>query len=157
MVRALVVYDSKFGNTKSVAKEIRDGLEYKGVEAFMSHIKGLNVNSVPMYDLIVIGSPTHFGGPAVSIKKLMKNLGKMGLKGKKVAVFDTCIEKDMEKVMEKLEASVEKLLPECQLIKPGLSVVLEEDQGPISDGYLERSKTFGRWLANWIIEKEEIE
>lgn len=56
-MRAIVVYESLWGNTKQIARAIADGLE------ITSPVDLVSVESAPTelepYDLVVIGGPTH--------------------------------------------------------------------------------------------------
>ncbi|GAH19446.1 unnamed protein product [marine sediment metagenome] len=62
--KVIVVYDSKYGNTKLVAETIAEGMrEVEGTEADVSEVKRVDLSKVPDYDAILVGSPTHIGGP----------------------------------------------------------------------------------------------
>src|SRR5690242_18801849 len=58
-MKALVVYESMFGNTEAVAQAIAEGLR-TGLEATVADVSGMP--PVDDADLVVIGGPTHAFG-----------------------------------------------------------------------------------------------
>ncbi|NPD88913.1 MAG: hypothetical protein HGN29_09310 [Asgard group archaeon] len=83
MTKAIVIYNSRGGNTKQVAEKIAEGL---GVEA-------INQKSIPKdiedYDLLVLGTwPMMFRVTSTG-KRWLKKLSKKNIDGKAVALFFT--------------------------------------------------------------------
>ena len=94
MVKVIVVYQSKYGNTKLVAETITEGMsKVEGIEAVIKELKEVDLNKISDYDGILIGSPNHYGGPTKGIKEFIDRLGILRLKGKSFAVFDTYLGK----------------------------------------------------------------
>lgn len=60
-MRALIVYESMFGNTHLVADEIATGLG-EGVEVTVTSVGGADAETVAGIDLLVVGGPTHVHG-----------------------------------------------------------------------------------------------
>ena len=150
MVKVFVVYDTKYGNTKLVAEKIMEGLkEVKGVEATIGDVEEVDAKYTADYDAVLIGSPNHAGRPARGIDKFIDKLGKLGLKEKQVAVFDTYLGGDFEKVVKKMEKSV-KEKTELQIITPGLSVKVEGMKGPVAEGEFTKAKEFGKKIAKQL-------
>ena len=88
MGKAIIVYESKYGNTRLVAETIAQSMkEASGVEVVLKEVKKVDRKELPGFDAILIGSPTHFGGPVGGAKRFINGLDK--LQGKMVAVFDT--------------------------------------------------------------------
>ena len=79
-MKSLVVYYSKSGNTKKVARAIAIGLgaELKNIE---------EIEDISSYELICIGTPVHAFAPSKPIKKFLKELP--DLSDKKGAGFCT--------------------------------------------------------------------
>ncbi|MCW4027308.1 MAG: hypothetical protein NWE76_07500 [Candidatus Bathyarchaeota archaeon] len=98
------------------------------------------------YDAILIGSPNHIGRPTRGIMKFIDKLGKLGLKGKSVAVFDTCLRSDFEMV-EKMEKRMSEKAPRLKTIALGLSIRVQGMKGPIIEEELPRCREFGRNIA----------
>lgn len=151
MVKVFVVYDTKYGNTKLVAEKIVEGMrEVEGIETAISDVEEVDLEGVADYDAILIGSPNHWGGPVGSIKKFIDKLGKLVLKTKCVAVFDTYIKGDFEKAVKKMEKRINEKVPRLKLIVPGLSIKVGEMKGPIVDGELPKCREFGKKIATQL-------
>jgi len=60
-MRAVVMYESMFGNTKSVAQAIAEGLEWRYEVELMAVAKA-GAMSLTGVDLLVVGGPTHAWG-----------------------------------------------------------------------------------------------
>jgi flavorubredoxin len=59
MIRALVAYESMFGNTERVARAVAAGLRLEAVDTTVldvSHAKAVDLDDI---DLLVVGAPTH--------------------------------------------------------------------------------------------------
>jgi len=151
MAKVIVVYESKYGNTKRVAETIIEGMnEVEGIEVVLSELKEVDPDKVPDYDAILIGSPNHFGGPTRGPKKFIDKLGKLPLRGKLVAVFDTYIRGDFEKAVKKMEKRINEKVPGLKLIAPGLSIKVQGIKGPILEGELPKCKEFGKKIATQV-------
>jgi len=71
MVKALIIYYSRSGNTKKMAETIAKGIEKEGMDADVKDVKDVNVDELLKYEGIIIGSPTYYGTMAAGIKKLL--------------------------------------------------------------------------------------
>jgi hypothetical protein len=64
-MRAIVIYESMFGNTHAVAEHIAEGIEVPGAQAFVATVVSVHDASpeqLTAADLIVVGGPTHVHG-----------------------------------------------------------------------------------------------
>lgn len=151
MVKVLVVYDTMHGNTKLVAEAIVDGLEgVDGIETVIRDVEELKLDDIPDFDVVLIGSPNHMGGPVRGINRFIDRLGGLDIKRKKAAVFDTYLGGDFNKAVSKMEARVRNKAPGLELISPGLSVRVEGMRGPVADGELHKCRDFGEKIADQI-------
>jgi len=151
IAKVIVVYESKYGNTKRVAETIIEGMnEIGGIEASLSELKEVDPKKVPDYDAILIGSPNHFGGPTRSIKKFIDKLGELPLKEKMFAVFDTYIKGDFEKAVKKMEKRINEKVPELKQIAPGLSIKVQGMKGPLMGSELPKCREFGKKIATQL-------
>ena len=151
MAKVIVVYESKYGNTKLVAEAIIEGIsEIEGIEAVLSELKEVDLNNIADYDAILVGSPNHFGGPTRSIKKFIDKLGKLSLKGKMFAVFDTYLVNDFEKAVKKMEKRINEKVSGSKQLAPGLSIKVQGMKGPIFEGELPKCKEFGNKIATQL-------
>ena len=149
MARAIIIYESKYGNTRLMAEKIAEGIrQASGVEAEVRELKEINPDGLTEFDAIVIGSPNHMGNATRSIRKFIDELGKINLRGKLAAVFDTYMGKDFEKAVKKMEKQMGEKAPSLSLAAPGLSVRVEGMKGPITEGELPRCQDFGITIGN---------
>jgi flavodoxin len=83
MLKTIVIYNSRGGNTKKVAEKIAEGL---GVECFNQRNIPKNIEK---YDFLILGTwPMMFKVRGAG-RRYLKKLGKKNLEGKKVAFFFT--------------------------------------------------------------------
>jgi len=151
MAKAIVIYESKYGNTKLVAETIIEGLRgVSGVDVVLSEVKEVDLNQLAEFDAILVGSPNHMGGATRSIRKFIDRLGKLNLEGKLAAVFDTYMGKDFEKAVKKMEKQIREKVPGLKLAAPGLSIRVEGMKGPITEGELPKCKEFGVKIASLL-------
>ncbi len=150
-MKALVVYDSFFGNTEQIAQAIGRALgERAQVETLRvgdvrpEHLTGLQY--------LVVGSPTRGFRPTPAIVSLLKGLPKDGLKGVKVAAFDTRITaEDIEsavfilRVLVNIFGYAAKPIADRlekkggELVAPPEGFFVEGTEGPLTEGELERA------------------
>ena len=151
MAKVIVVYESKYGNTKLAAETIMKGMnEVEGTETVLRELKEGDLNKIADYNVILIGSPNHFGGPTSSVKRFIDKLGKLDWTGRRFAVFDTYLGKDFEKAVKKLEKRISEKVPRLKQIAPGLSIKVQGMQGPLVEGELPKCKDFGNIIATQI-------
>jgi flavodoxin len=148
LTRVIVVYESKYGNTKIVAERISEGLNAaKGIKVDLRSLKDVDVSKIPEYDVILVGSPNHMGGPTRGIKKFIDKLGKLDLKDKQAATFDTYGSKDFEKAVKKMEKSLAEKVQGLTIVSPGLSIRVHGMKGPIVEEELPKCKEFGKKIS----------
>jgi NAD(P)H dehydrogenase (quinone) len=149
MARAIIIYESKYGNTRLVAEKIAEGIrQASGVEAEVRELNEVKSEGLSEFDAIVIGSPNHMGNATRSIRKFIDELVKFSFEGKLAAVFDTCIGRDLEKAVKKVEKQLGEKAPSLSLAAPGLSIRVEGMKGPITEGELPRCQEFGIAIGN---------
>ena len=150
-MKVLIVYYTKYGNTEKVAKLIGEGISSKeGNEVVVKNVKDVNLKKDDSYNLILIGSPNHFGRHVGSIKKFINKLPKSKLNVNAYAVFDTYITADFEKAVKKMEEQISEVMPDLTKASPGLSIKVEGtgvSKGPIVNDDLPKCKEFGIKLA----------
>jgi NAD(P)H dehydrogenase (quinone) len=92
MAKILIIYQSKTGNTKAMAKAIEEGVKKEGVDVVLKKIENANVDDLLEPDGIVIGSPTYFSATTAEVKKFIDESIKhfRKLEGKVGAAFASC-------------------------------------------------------------------
>jgi flavodoxin len=152
-MKALVVYDSVFGNTEKVAQAIGQALSE------VAEVQTLKVNDVKSEDLsgisvLVVGSPTRAFSPTPAIKKWLNSIPMHSLDGVKVAAFDTRV--NVKEVNSKVLTGMVKVFGYAakpigdKLTKKGGDLGLSPEgffvlgtEGPLKEGELERA---GDWV-----------
>ncbi len=148
-LKVLVVYESMFGNTLQVAETIAENLnDIQKIETVIKTTKDVDPMEVLDYNLILIGSPNHMGGPTRGIKKFIGKLGKIGLKEKKTATFDTYVRKNVNKAVRKMERRIKEKVSGLELITPGLSIKVGGVRGPVLEGELPKCKEFAKLIMD---------
>jgi len=149
VVKAIVFYESKYGNTKLVAETIIKGMrEVQGVETVLNELKEVDLNKIAEFDLILIGSPNHYGGPTKSVREFIDKLEKLNLDGRHFAVFDTYLGKGFfEKAAKKMEKRISEKVPGLKQIAPRLSIAVQGSKGPIVEGEFPKCREFGKKIA----------
>ncbi len=71
MAKILVVYDSKSGNTETMALAVAKGAERAGAEVTVKKVGQTQNGDLFAADGIIMGSPTYFGQMSASLKALI--------------------------------------------------------------------------------------
>ena len=151
MSKILIVYESRYGNTKRVAEAIVQGMQQvEGTEPMLSEIKTVDPNTVPNFDAIVIGGPNHLGGPTGGVKNFIDKIGKFSQADQKFAVFDTCLSGGFEIATKKMEQRMHEKAPAMKAVVPGLSIKVDGMKGPIAEGELPKAEEFGAKIATQL-------
>ncbi len=143
MAKVLLAYETKYGNTRQVADKIAVGIIDADGKATVSHFEEVDPERLSDYDAILIGSPNHLGRPMGSAKRFIDGLARPELEGKTVAVFDTCLGRDLGKTVGRMEKNIGEKANHLRIFSPGLSVRVDGIKGPIADGELTKCREFG--------------
>ena len=150
MAKVIVIYESKFGNTKLAGETIVEELKGAGADAVISELKEVDPGQLSGFDAILIGSPTHMGNATRGIRKFIDKLGKADLEGKLVAFFDCRASPQPGKAVGKMEQQLAKKAPGLKLATPGLSIMVTGMKGPIIEGDLARCQEFGSKIGGQL-------
>jgi flavodoxin len=144
-----VVYESKYGNTRSIGEAIAEVLLSDGsLEVTISRIGAADLVALEGSDLIVVGSPNHGGTCTRTVKHLLKRMARMDLEGKRIVFFDTCIRGSEGVAVRNMAARVDKAGCRATLLTPGLSVVVKGMRGPLAQGALDEARGFARRIMS---------
>lgn len=155
-MKALVVYDSFFGNTEKVAQAVAEALNEK-MEAQAVHVGQADPRTLSNLDVLVVGSPTRAFSPSPEVKKFLSAIPSGSLQGVRAAAFDTRIaiedtNSGFLKFMVKLfgyaaEPIATKLLKKgAQSGAPPAGFFVNGTEGPLREGELERAADWARQL-----------
>ena len=153
-MKALVVYDSVWGNTEKIAQAIGGSLGAAGDvetvragDATQSQLTGA--------ELLVVGSPTQKFTMLGSLAKLLKRIPDGGLTGINVAAFDTrfSIDEPGPRILKFLvrifgyaaEPIADRLVKKGgQLVVPPAGFIMKGTRGPLKDEELERAADWAK-------------
>jgi flavodoxin len=144
-MKALIVYDTKTGNTEKIAHSISAGMKEEGTSVVVKRADEVTEEDFKGADAWIVGAPTHIGSASGAAKKAVKVAIASGAAGKKGTTFDTRFEsmgnggaEKLRKMME--EAGVKIVVPQEWFVVKGM-------KGPLADGEEAKAITFGRKIA----------
>ncbi|MBN1317623.1 MAG: flavodoxin family protein [Anaerolineales bacterium] len=152
-MKALIIYDSGHGNTEKIAQAIGEGLE-SHADVKVKKVDEVRAGDLIGNDYLMVGSPTHGFNPTPAVSDMIKGIAPGGLKGVKVAAFDTRFpdEKIGENRILKFFVGLFGFAAgkiANKLVKKGgvLAVPTEgfyvaDTEGPLLEGELERAKAW---------------
>ena len=159
MVKALIMYNSLFGNTRIIAEQLALGLQDEKIPTDCVSITDIDRESIKNYDFIAIGGPTH----NISLSKEMKEffsttLYHLKLKDKKGFAFDTRKESKMNSkryfILENSAARrIQRKLKRMhiKIIKDRESALIEPTRkGPLLPGVKEKFFLIGKELGRLL-------
>ncbi len=149
-MKAHIVFDSAYGNTKAIAEAIAQDL--RPIRAAAVSVTDFNPGNLSVGDLLIVGSPINGWRPTPKITELLGQLGNGKLEGIKAAAFDTrvrfFIHGDAAKKMT-------KLLKEggANIISAPAPFYVQGTEGPLRGGELEKAADWVRSLASALEQK----
>ena len=157
-MKALVVYDSFFGNTERIAQAIGQAIAPQG-DVDVLKVGDAEPGQLTAADVLVVGSPTRAFSPSPAITKLLRRIPTKGLDGVRTAAFDTrfaqseidshSVLRPMVKVFgyaaEPIAARLTKKGGE--LAVPPEGFIVEGAEGPLKAGELERAADWASRIA----------
>ncbi|MGC9472011.1 MAG: flavodoxin family protein [Bacteroidales bacterium] len=153
-MKALIVYDSYFGNTEKVAREMEKRMKsFAGVKVL--HVNEAGLNDLNGMDVLIVGSPTRRFSPTPPVKEFLQKIPPRALKGVKTAAFDTRIDVNTIKssflrFLVKMGGYAAKPLSRRLKRKGGKNVLppagflVAGTEGPLMEGESERAAA---WVA----------
>jgi flavodoxin len=147
-MKTLVVYDSVYGNTETVARAVGDAIP--GAVQVL-RIGQVNAADCETADLLIVGSPTHGALPTPAIQGLIERIGSPVREGAKAATFDTrltwpFLERWGGFAAPKMADSLREK-GWTFVAEPGGFFVRGLKKGPLKRGEAERAAAWARALA----------
>jgi len=161
-MKALIIFESLFGNTRSIAYVVAEGLQ----DTF--DVTVTDVSAMPRaygVDLLVVGGPTHafsMSRPSTRQDAARKGEVRAGsvaaglreyfdaspvLHGIAAAAFDTKIDKPLIAGSAARKAQKELRRLGCRLVLPAENFFVTGTDGPLAEGERERARSWGAALA----------
>jgi len=145
-MKALVVYDSHFGNTGTIAQTIGDAIP-GDVEVL--YVKEAKASGLEAYDLLVVGAPTHGAKPSPDMQGFLDRIQSRALEGVKVAGFDTRMTNKLITIFGTAAPKITKALKEKggTLVGEPIGLYVKGGEGPLKDGEIERAAAWAKGLV----------
>jgi Flavodoxin len=166
-MQALVVYESMYGNTRAVAEAVAEGLGGATVHS-VRDVGG----AIEEADFVVVGGPTHMHGLATALSRRMaaeaaKEDGDVPLEpgaaeepglrqwlsalrqndGARAAAFDTRLDRAPAVTGAAARGIARRLRRRGYDVIATESFLVEDSQGPLEEGELDRARAWGAELA----------
>ena len=142
-MKAVVLYDTAYGNTRIIAESVASGL---GQGAAAVPVDGFDHRALHPGDLLVVGSPINGWKPTARITETLTELDRHGLTGVKAAAFDTRVKMfmhgDAARKMAKALAAAG-----AGIIGEPMAFYVKGSEGPLLDGETERAAAWAAGLA----------
>jgi flavodoxin len=156
-MKALVIYETFFGNTEKIAQAIGNALATQAdvrvlrvSDAQPAHLTGIG--------LLVVGAPTRAFSPGPATKAWLKTLTPNSLRRVKVAAFDTRIaladvKSSILPVFVKLFGYAAEPIARSlaqrggSLIIPAEGFFVKDTEGPLKEGEIERAAAWAQRIA----------
>ena len=144
-MKALIVYDSVYGNTEKIARAIAEAITPSG-EVKVLRAGEANPSELESIDLLIVGSPTHGGRPTPAVQNLLNKVPK--LQGIKVAAFETRIPTKLVRVFGYAAGRIANNLKKkgSTLIASPEGFFVTGGQGPLKEGELERAAAWAKGI-----------
>lgn len=150
-MKAVVIYDSLYGNTEHIAQAIGEGLTG---DVTVVRVGDVNASELKTCDLLIVGSPVHDGRATPAINALLQQFPAHALEGKRVAAFDTRFEVEAQGiglriVMSVMRSAAERIAKALatkggRLVAEPEGFIVEQKEGPLKQGELERARKWAQ-------------
>jgi flavodoxin len=157
-MKAMVVYDSAYGNTKAIAEAIAGALGPLD-DVQLHQVGEVTPEQLAGLDLLVVGSPTQKFTATAAITRFLKSIPAGALRGVKVAAFDTRFPQakiDEIRILAFFVSifgyaakPIAKRLRDKggELVAPPEGFYVSDTEGPLLEGELERAAAWGQSIA----------
>ena len=145
-MKALIVYDSVYGNTEKIARAIGGAIAGDVKVLRMSEVNPSELGSL---DLLIVGSPTQGGRPTKAMQEFLDRIPADALKNVSVTSFDTRV----KIVIARLFGYVAGRIAESLKGKGGHlaaspeGFIVKGNEGPLKEGELERATNWAKGIA----------
>ena len=150
MKKAIVVYDTRFGNTREIAHALAKGMDRQGIKVDCLEVDKLNMSKLDDYDLVAIGGPTHMLGVSKGMKEFLEQLRSYYKNRKWGFCFDTRVHSrlnrfDLNSAARRIEKTMKR--KGFDLIYPRKSAFVLGREGPLENGAIEAFGKTGMKIA----------
>ena len=155
-MKALIVYDSKFGNTEKIARAIGETITQLGKVEVVKAGEA-NASELSSIDFLIVGSPTHAGGATRAIKEFLRKIPANALENVRVASFDTRFSAKDKGIGARIVlgifryaagriATILEYKGGYLAVEP-MGFIVEGNEGPLKKGELERATIWAKEIT----------
>ena len=145
-MKALIVYDSVYGNTGEIAKSIGGAItgDVKVLRA-----AEVNPSELESVDLLIVGSPTQGGRPTPAIQDFLNKVSEPAIKGINIAAFDTRFSTRWVGIFGYAAGKIAGNLKGKggTLVASPEGFFVKGKEGPLKEGELERAAIWAKEVA----------
>ena len=118
-MKALLIFHTITGHTKQAVEDIAKGLEKKDINFEILNVKDIEQDKIDFnqYQILIIGTPTHVGGPARKISKFVDKLTPNDLENKRIGLVSCYALFGGNSTVNKLEKKLRKKSSNIQVEK----------------------------------------
>lgn len=142
MSEAVIIYDSRSGNTGIMAKAIEEGMKEAGIEVLSKRTVSATAGDLKDVDVVILGSPTYHRDMIGSMKTFLFEMEKADLKGKGGAAFGSY---GWSGESVQMMTDTMKHIFGMNVIEPALKMLRRPDESG-----LKQCREFGRRIADKI-------
>ena len=176
-MKAIVAYESMYGNTRQIAEAIAAGLAPLG-DVQVASVNDGDAAAADGADLLIVGGPTHIHGLATEMSRkgvakaaeeeeghvdlepgaadgpgLRKWLAQRSGDGRSAAAFDTRIDRSPLLTGSAARGIAKRLRRRgYELIADPESFFVEDTEGPLAEGELDRAQAWAKSLCGLVNE-----
>ena len=150
-MKILIVYDSLYGNTETIARTIAQALPG---DVPMMRAGEADPADLETADLLIIGAPTHGSLPSETARGLIQRIGSPAREGAKLATFDTRLSWGFLKRYGFAASQMADPLVEkgwTLAVAPEGFIVRGLKKGPLKRGEVERASAWAKQLAESLV------
>lgn len=168
-MKTVIVYESMFGNTEHLARQVADGLAQPGNHTVLADVREVGPDDLSESDLVVVGAPTHAfslsrqstredavrqgadaSRAAFGVREWLDTLDTafpVAAKRPPVAIFDTRVEK-----VRRFPGSAAKKAARVlrtrgfDVLDGPTSFYVADTKGPVTHGEFDRARDWGARL-----------
>jgi len=139
MSKAIIIYETRSGNTGTMAKATEDGMKEAGVEVLSKRTVNATADDLKNVDAVVLGAPTYHHDMIASVKTFLFEMEKADLKGKIGAAFGSF---GWSGESVQMMTDTMKHIFGMNVVESGLKILREP-----SESGLKQCQEFGRTIA----------
>lgn len=141
-MKAVVVYDSKFGNTEHLARAIAETLGV-GEPAAVVAAGAASERDLAALDLLAVGGPTQGHGLSPALKAFLERIPPEAVRDVPTVTFDTRLPWPRFLAGSAAAASAKRLAKKgARLVVPPESFLVTASEGPLAEGELARAQAW---------------